>query len=401
MLFRELRIRDITLRNRIVISPMWQYTGVEGMPTDWHLMHLGRFADGGAGLVFQEGTAVEWRGRGTYGDLGLWSDRFVEPMSRLASAIRDNGAVPGIQLMHAGRKARTRRPMDGRGPLERSADDPNWDAWHPIAPSPVPLREDLEPPIEMSQLDIHTVIEAFGTAAARADRAGYDALDLHAGHGYLLHEFLSPSTNRRTDSFGGSFDNRVRMLCQVVESVRETWPDTKPLFVRLSCIDGAGWEMPDTIRLVSRLLTLGVDVIDCSSGGVVGSPLRNGQELTYGYQVPLAEQIHRTTGAVTMAVGLIVHAEHAEQILTSGAADLIAVGREVLINPNWPLDCALKLDVDDPFSLTAKTSAFWLRQRARTVPKLRPSTLGMDQWCSNRRSADVESVTQHVVSQTQ
>lgn len=373
-LFDSLQIRDITLRNRIVVSPMWQYRGIDGRPTDWHLMHLGRFADGGAGLVFQEGTTVERRGCGTVGDIGIWDDDYVGPLSRLAAIMKDNGAVPGIQIMHAGRKSRTKLPMQGRGLLEQSPDIADWDEWEPISASAVPLKDGLEPPRAMTLQDIDQVISSFAMAAARAYRAGYEALEIHAGHGYLLHQFLSPLTNHRTDQYGGELVNRMRFVIEVTEAVRSQWPDRLPLFIRLSCFDGGGWEVEDTIELVKRLLPLGVDVVDCSSGGLVGSPLRNGETLTYGYQVKFSQMVRKATGARTMAVGLLVHAKHAQEIVQSGDADLVAVAREVLHNPNWPLDAAARLGVEDPYSYTAQYSGFWLRERAQAVPEFRPST---------------------------
>ncbi|MFC9223805.1 NADH:flavin oxidoreductase/NADH oxidase [Streptomyces hygroscopicus] len=373
-LFTPLPLRDVTLRNRVVVAPMWQYAGVGGMPTDWHLMHLGRFADGGAALVFQEATSVERRGCGTLGDVGIWDDSFVEPLSRLARIMRDNGAVPGIQIGHSGRKARMKTPMAGRGPLERTPGIPDWDDWEPIAPSPVPLKEGFEPPREMTTQDIDDVVSAFGAAAHRAARAGYQALEIHAGHGYLLHQFLSPLTNRRKDRYGGTLENRTRIVLEVAEAVRESWPDHLPLFIRLSCVDNAGWELSDTISLVRELASLGVDVFDCSAGGLVGSPVRTGANLTYGYQVEYARAVRQATGVRTMAVGLLVHAQHAEQVVANGDSDLIAIAREALHNPNWPLDAALKLKVEDPYSLTAPTSGFWLRQRAAKIPGFVPST---------------------------
>jgi len=374
-LFDPLTLREVTLRNRVVVAPMWQYVGVDGCPTDWHLMHLGRFADGGAGLVFQEATAVERRGCGTIGDLGIWDDRFIEPLSRVAAIIRDNGAVPGIQLAHAGRKSRTKTPMQGRGPLERGPEVPDWDEWEPICPSAVPIKDGHEPPRAMTSQDIGDVVAAFGAAAHRAAQAGYGALEIHAGHGYLLHEFLSPLTNQRTDAYGGSLDNRMRIVLEVTETVRAAWPAHLPLFIRLSCIDGGGWELEDTIELVKALKPLGIDVVDCSTGGLVGSPLRDGEVLTYGYQVRYARAVREATGVATMAVGLLVHAAHAQEIISDGSADLVAVGREVLHNPNWPLDAALKLGVENPYQLTALTSGFWLSQRSASVPGFRPSTL--------------------------
>jgi 2,4-dienoyl-CoA reductase-like NADH-dependent reductase (Old Yellow Enzyme family) len=373
-LFAGLTLRGLELKNRVVVSPMWQYAGRNGFPTDWHLMHLGRYADGGAGLVFQEGTTVERRGCGTLGDLGLWDDQYVEPLSRLVRIIKDNGAVPGIQLMHAGRKARMSTPMEGRRPLARTPDITDWDEWEPIAPSPLPIRDGLTPPREMTERDIEEVIAAFVSAAVRAHAAGYEVVELHAGHGYLLHQFLSTATNQRTDCYGGSFANRTRLLKRVVEGVRSVWPQDKPLFARLSVDDGGGWDVDDSVRLVEELLPLGVDVVDCSSGGLVGSPMEGARDYSYGYQIDYAAEVKRRTGAPTMAVGLVVHPELAEQIVAEGSADLVAVAREMLYNPNWPLDAAMKLGVEDPYAITSLRTAYWLRRRAETVPGLVPST---------------------------
>jgi len=373
-LFTPLQLRDVTVRNRTVVAPMWQYRGQQGMPTDWHLMHLSRFADGGAGIVFQEATAVERRGCGTTGDIGIWDDSFIPAMTRLATAIKQCGSVPAIQLGHAGRKARTKLPMEGRGQLERTPDIPDWDAWEPIAPSPVALKKGLEPPREMTQRDIADVVASFAAAARRSREAGYEILEVHAAHGYLLHQFLSPMTNRRTDSYGGDCTNRARLLYEVVEAVRAEWPPHLPLFVRMSCVDGAGWEVDDTVAVSRELKRLGVDGIDCSSGGLVGSPLSAGKAPTYGYQVPYSAQVRAEADITTMAVGLIVHAEQAEQIITDGHADLVALGREALHNPNWPFDAALKLGIEDPYQFLADTTGFWLRKRAQAVPELEPST---------------------------
>ncbi|MDP3660767.1 MAG: NADH:flavin oxidoreductase/NADH oxidase, partial [Phenylobacterium sp.] len=218
-LFSSLKLRDVTLKNRIVVSPMWQYAGENGFPTDWHLMNLGRLADGGAGLVFQEGTTVERRGCGTLGDIGIWDDRFTPAMTRLASVMRDNGAVPGIQLMHAGRKARQQRPWEGRNLLERSAEIADWDAWEPIGPSALPMAEGLAPPRAMTLADIAAVTEAFASATRRAVTAGYEALELHAAHGYLLHTFLCEASNQRGDAYGGDFARRARFVLEIVEAV--------------------------------------------------------------------------------------------------------------------------------------------------------------------------------------
>ncbi len=372
-LFSELELRTVRLRNRVVVSPMWQYEGRDGFPTDWHLMHLGRYADGGAGLVFQEGTTVERRGRGTLGDLGIWDDRFIDPLNRLVRVIRNNGSVPGIQLMHAGRKARMSTPMDGRRPLERTPEIADWDEWHPIAPSAIPVREGQEAPRAMTTEEVQDVVSSFVAAAARAQRAGYDVVEVHSGHGYLLHQFLSEATNHRTDRYGGSYENRTRALKEIVEGVRAVWPDDKPLFVRLSVDDFAGWSVDESVRLAGQLRTMGVDVVDCSSGGLVGSPTEGGT-YSYGYQVDYAAELKRRSGVATMAVGLIVHPELAERIVAEGSADLVAIGREVLYNPNWPLDAAVKLGIDDPYAITSPRTAYWLRRRGETVPGLVPST---------------------------
>lgn len=378
-LFSPYTLREVTLRNRIMAAPMWQYAGRQWRPTDWHLMNLGRMADGGSGLVFQEGTTVERRGCGTVGDLGIWDDACVPHFQRLVALMRDCGAVPGIQLMHAGRKARQKPPDAGRGPLERSPDIADWDDWDVIAPSAVTLPgESAAAPREMTAPDIQAVIDAFVAGARRADAAGYEVLDLHAAHGYLLHSFLSPLANHRGDAWGGSFANRVRILLEIVAGVRTVWPQGKPIFVRLSCIDGGsgGWTLEDTIALVRQLHPLGVDLIDCSAGGITGSPLPAGQSASYGYQVGLAAAVRRETGVPTSAVGLIVHPAHAERILQEGACDLVALARELIHNPNWPVDAAIKLDDDAGYRVMKSRGGFWLERRAATVPELRPSTMG-------------------------
>jgi 2,4-dienoyl-CoA reductase-like NADH-dependent reductase (Old Yellow Enzyme family) len=373
VLFSDLTLRGVRLKNRIVASPTWQYMGERGYPSDWHLMNLGRLADGGAGLIFQEGTNVERRGCGTLGDLGLWDESFVEPLVRLVSAIRDCGAVPGIQLMHAGRKARQRRPWEGRGALERTPDIQDWDEWEVIGPSAVPQAEGYPIPRPMSLGDIQDVTNAWIAAAERAARIGYEVLEIHAAHGYLLHQFLSPASNVRKDRYGGSFENRIRLLVEIAEGIRAVWPMSRPLFVRLSCVDEAGWTIEDSIALTKVLSELGVDVIDCTTGGITGSPLQ-GRVLDYGYQVEFAAHIRRATGIRTTAVGLIVHADHAERILANGEADLVALARELMHNPNWPLDAAQKLGIDRPFSAASAKLGFWLQKRAASMPSFTPST---------------------------
>jgi 2,4-dienoyl-CoA reductase-like NADH-dependent reductase (Old Yellow Enzyme family) len=377
-LFSPLQLRDVVLKNRVMVAPMWQYAGRRGQPNDWHLMNLGRLAAGGSGLVFQEGTTVERRGCGTLGDIGLWDDGALDVYRRIVRLIEFCGAVPAIQLMHAGRKARQKPPTQGRGALEYSPDIEDWDAWDVVAPSPIAAGKDVPVPREMNAQDIAQVTQAFIAAARRADRLGYQVLELHAAHGYLLHTFLSPLSNRRTDAWGGRFENRVRLLLDVVEGVRAEWPAGKPLFVRLSCVDGAagGWSLDDTVALVRLLQTRGVDLIDCSSGGLSGSPLPAGQTARYGYQVELAAAVRRATGMPTAAVGLIVHARQAEAIVAEGSADLVALARELIYNPNWPLDAAQKLGDDAGFDVVQRREAFWLENRAASVPGLTPSTFG-------------------------
>jgi 2,4-dienoyl-CoA reductase-like NADH-dependent reductase (Old Yellow Enzyme family) len=374
MLFSEYRLRDVPLKNRIVVSPMWQYSGQNWCPTDWHLMNLGRLSAGGAALVFQEGTTIERRGCGTRGDLGIWDNASIPAFARIVAMIRANGAVPGIQLMHAGRKARTQPPTEGGGPLDRTPDMQDWDRWELIAPSAIPQAEGFPVPRPMTRQDIVAVTDAWISAARRADQAGYDVLNIHGGHGYLLHQFLSPASNVRTDAYGGGFDNRVRLFMEVVEGVRAVWPASKPIVVRLSCIDGAGWMIEDTIRLVKRLASAGVDLIDCSSGGM-GGPVLSAS--VYGYQVELAATVRRETGVPTSAVGLIVHAAQAERVLVQGAADLVVLARELIYNPNWPIDAAQKLNDDAGFSMMPRKSAFWLQRRAANMPDLRPSTYSL------------------------
>lgn len=367
-LFSPFAVRGVRLRNRVVASPMWQYAGVDGAPTATHTVHLGRLAEGGVGLVLQEGTTVDRRGRGTVGDLGLWSDDLVPRHARLADVIRAGGAVPGIQLIHAGRKGRRTPPWDD-GPAPDSAD------WPVLGPSPIPIPlPGAVTPEPMTQRDIDETVHSWAQAARRAHEAGYEVLDLQAAHGYLLHTFLSPLSNRRTDAYGGSFRNRARLLVEVVDAVRAHWPADKALFVRLSCVD-VGWAIEETIALVRELQRHGVDVIDCSSGGLTGAPAP-GALPGYGYQVPYAHQVGARTGIATMAVGVIVHARQAEEVVAEGKADLVALGRELLHNPNWPVDAARKLRVADPYAVAPRRIAHWLRKRDESLPGLVPSTMG-------------------------
>lgn len=374
LLFSPLPLRDVTLKNRVVIAPMHQYSGKEGFPTDWHLMNAGRWAAGGAGLVIVESTKVERRGCGTVGDLGLWKDDFVPAFRRLADFIRDQGAIPGIQLGHSGRKARRLRPWEGGGRLlAANAETYDWDGWELVSSSgPSDARDNETRALETEE--VAALADAWGQAARRADEAGFDVLEIHGAHGYLIHQFLSPQINDRSDRYGGSPENRRRFALEVVERVREHWPAAKPLFLRLSVEDNRGWGVADSVALARAVAQLGVDVVDCSSGGIAGGPQMGGGTYGYGYQVPYAEALRRDGGVMSMAVGLIVHAEQAEAILQEGRADLIAIAREALFNPNWPMDAALKLGVEDAFALLPDPYRYWLEKRAESIESLTPST---------------------------
>ncbi len=373
LLFSAIDLREVRLKNRIVVAPMHQYSGVDGFPVDWHLMNAGRFAAGGSGLVIVESTKVERRGCGTLGDLGLWHDDMVPPMRRLADFIRQSGSVPGIQIGHSGRKARRFRPWEGAAPLQRTPDIKDWEDWELVAPSALADEGDPEPRA-LSRNEIPDLVEAWGRAAARADEAGFDMLEIHAAHGYLVHQFLSPVANRRNDDYGGSEANRMRFAIEIVECVRQNWPDAKPLFLRLSVEDDAGWGPDESVALSRLVGPKGVDVIDCSSGGILGAPVVSAGPVGYGYQVPYAERIKTDTEVLSMAVGLIVHADQAERILRDGRADLIALARELLFNPNWPLDAALKLGYEGAYDLMPSPYSFWLEKRAQSITDMTPST---------------------------
>ena len=374
MLFSPIELRDVTLKNRVVIAPMHQYSGIKGYPTDWHLMNAGRYAAGGAGLVFIESTKVERRGCGTVGDLGIWDDDMVPHFRRLTDFIRQHGSVPALQLGHSGRKARRFRPWEGGRPLEPTPEIEDWDDWELVAPSALPGGEGDPEPRALSRDEIQALVEAWGRAAARAEAAGFDVLEIHAAHGYLLHQFLSPMANRRNDDYGGSDENRMRFAVEVAECVRANWPAHKPLFMRFSVADDAGWGPDESVALARVVKTKGVDVIDCSSGGMLASPVDGVGPVGYGYQVPYAEKLRAEAEVMTMAVGLIVHADQAERILKAGQADLIALAREALYNPNWPMDAARKLGVDRNFESVPPPQSFWLAKRASSVKDLTPST---------------------------
>ena len=343
-LFTPLKIREITLRNRIAVSPMCQYSAEDGFPNDWHLVHLGSRAVGGAGLVIMEATAVEPRGRISPADMGIWKDEHIEPHTRVTRFLRAHGAAAGIQLAHAGRKASTRAPWEGGAVIP-----PDAGGWQAIAPSPVPFHPGAPPPCELSAAEITSIVGAFRAAARRAREAGFQVVEIHAAHGYLVHQFLSPLSNRRTDEYGGGFDNRIRFAQEVIRAVRSEWPGNLPLFLRISCTDWVegGWDLDQSVELSRRVRDLGVDLIDCSSGGA--SPDQR-IALGPGYQVPFAERIRRETGMLTGAVGLITTAAQAAEIVRCGQADVVLLARQFLRDPYFPLHAASELDehVDPP-----------------------------------------------------
>jgi 2,4-dienoyl-CoA reductase-like NADH-dependent reductase (Old Yellow Enzyme family) len=330
LLHTPLILRGATFRNRAWVAPMCQYSSVDGMPADWHLVHLGSFARGGAGLVVAEASAVLPEGRITPHDAGMWSDAQTAPWARIVRFLHGQGAAAGIQLAHAGRKASMHRPWEGGRPLAAGEG-----AWRAVAPSPLPFG-DWPVPEELSVECIAGIVDAFAAAAVRADAAGFDVVEVHAAHGYLIHQFLSPLTNHRRDAFGGDLDGRSRLLRDVVAAVRDAWPEEKPVFVRLSATDWAagGWDLPETVEVARRLRDLGVDLIDVSSGGAVPH-----QQVMAGpgYQVPFARKIRREAGVPVAAVGLITEPVQAEQILLEGSADAVFLARELLRDPHWPL----------------------------------------------------------------
>jgi 2,4-dienoyl-CoA reductase-like NADH-dependent reductase (Old Yellow Enzyme family) len=333
-LFSPLTIRDISFRNRLAISPMCQYSAIDGYANDWHLVHLGARAVGGAGLIIQEATAVSPEGRITAEDLGLWEDGQVEKLMAITHFIRSQGALPGIQLAHAGRKASHLSPWKSGHQVKR-ADG----GWETVAPSAIPFHEGQEAPRALDKAGLEKVVNDFRMATERAVKAGYEVVEIHAAHGYLLHAFLSPLSNQRNDDYGGSFENRVRLLLEVTGAVRSVWPGSLPLFVRLSCSDWAegGWDLDQTVRLSKILKGLVVDLIDCSSGGAVPHQKIH---VGPGYQVPFAEKVRREGGLPTGAVGMITTPEQAEAILQNGQADMVLIARESLRDPQFPLHAA-------------------------------------------------------------
>jgi 2,4-dienoyl-CoA reductase-like NADH-dependent reductase (Old Yellow Enzyme family) len=352
-LFTPITLRGLTLANRICVSPMCQYSSVDGFINDWHVVHLGSRAIGGAALVLTEATAVTADGRISPSDLGIYDDAHVEGMSRVVRFLHEQGGAAGIQLAHAGRKASTAAAWDGGGPVPIGAG-----GWEPVGPDRTPFDAKSPVPRALSTAEIGDVVSAFRAAAIRARSAGFDVAEVHAAHGYLIHEFLSPLSNSRTDAYGGSFENRTRLAREIVTTVREVWPDSLPVFVRISATDwvDGGWDIGESVALAQMLKPLGVDLIDCSTGGnVPGATIPVGP----GYQVPFAARIKAEAGLPTGAVGLITTPEQAEAIIANGEADCVLLAREMLRDPYWPLHAATTLG----------ESVTWPRQYLRAAPR--------------------------------
>ena len=360
-LFSEFRLRGATFANRIGVSPMCQYSCEDGYANDWHFAHLSSRAVGGAAVVFTEAAAVTPEGRISPQDLGVWSDKHFEPLERIARFVKAQGAVAGVQLAHAGRKASTRRPWSGQGSIPDSEG-----GWRTVGPSPLSFGKGYATPEELSLDRILAVQQAFATAAKRAYAAGFSVIEVHAAHGYLAQEFLSPLSNARADAYGGSFDNRTRFLRECVTAIRSALPDRCPLFVRISATDwtDGGWDIEQSIELARRLKTLGVDAIDCSSGGNVENAVI---PVGPGYQVPFAERIRREAGVATAAIGMITAPAQADQIIRNGEADMVLLAREMLRDPYWPLRAAREL------GQVASWPAQYLRAAPRGAPQRTPA----------------------------
>ena len=379
MLFSPYELRGVTFPNRIVIAPMQMYmTAPDGLMTDWHFQHLAKYAVGGAGTVMTEALIVDPVGRNTYGDAGIWSDDHVPPLARIAEFLHKQDVVPAAQLHHAGPKSSRQRPWEGLGPLGDKEAAMGEKPWQPVSSTDSASVAGWHQPRAMTVDEIRILVEAYGAGARRVDRAGYDVLDIHAAHGYLVHSFLSPVANKREDQYGGDLQGRMRLALEIAESVRANWPAEKPIFFRISCVDWRkdlddrtdGWTIEDSFVLARELHKRGIDLIDCSSGGIRAENslmdyARKRQKLQRGFQVPHAEAIRRETGIPTMAVGVILDGPQAEAILQKGQADLIAIGREALTDPHWGLHAAQALGIDPEWQRWPPSYGWWLELRER------------------------------------
>lgn len=375
-LFTPFTLRQLTFSNRIVVAPMCMYSAQDGMSNDFHFVHYGRLALGGAGAVIVEATAVQPEGRITHGDLGLWSDEQVPGLARIAAFLKAHRSAAGIQLAHAGRKASMQRPWHGNGPLNQDDFARGEMPWQVIAASPAPVDEGWLLPREMSLSDIASLKEDFRRAAVRALDAGFDFLELHCAHGYLMHSFLSPLINTRSDAYGGDRAGRMRLPLEVAAVLREAWPADRPVFLRVSAVDNmeGGWDIEDSIAFARELRKTGIDVIDCSSGGVASGAVSAIGPRDYGYQVGYAQAVREGAQMPTMAVGLIVDPAQAESIVAEGKADLVAIAREALNDPNWPAHARVALGRQGyrHFDAWFPQFGWWLQRRAAALEKIGP-----------------------------
>lgn len=366
-LFEPMSLRELQTPNRIVISPMLQYSAIDGFANDWHFLHYGRLAIGGAGIVFVEATAIDPIGRTNYGDLGIWSDEHLPGLKKIAASIASHGAIPAIQLYHAGRKASTQRPWQGYGALVDGDRERGEAPWQTLAPSAIPYG-DRPCPVEMTPVDISDLKAKWRVATQRALDAGFEVIEIHGAHGYLLHTFLSPVSNTRADGYGGDVEGRMRLPLEIVELTRALWPANRPVFYRLSAEDEGGCTLADTVLFGRQLAKRGVDVIDCSGGALLGPGVGNTRiRRGLGYQVHYAETIRREVGIAAMAVGLIVDPRQADAIIRESRADLVAIGREALFDPSWPLHAQHALGRHDAFRTWPRQHGWWLDRREQSM----------------------------------
>ena len=362
-LFSSLKIKSKTFRNRVVLSPMCQYKAKDGIISDWHLQHYSRFAFSGLGAAFIEATGVSPEGRIGHGCTGIWSDDHVEGLSKIVKTFNQYDCLSGIQLAHAGRKASFLRPWDGAAPITEN--DKIEPAWQTIGPSAIPINNSSPAPKEMTIEDINRVKEDFKNAAIRANIAGFDIIEIHGAHGYLLHSFFSPISNMRNDQYGGNFENRIRFAMEIIADIKSVWPENKPLFYRLSSIDapGQGATIEDNVQLAKSLKIAGVDVIDCSSGGITGSPVLTKSKIIPGFQVPYSEKIKKEAEISSMAVGAIINADQANEIILNKRADLVAMGRELLADTQWVYKAATHFKLENAKSFLPDSYSFYLSRR--------------------------------------
>jgi len=378
LLFQPIRLRELELKNRVVISPMCQHAAEAGHATPWHMVHLGKFALGGAGLILTESTAVDPRGRIGTADLGLWTDSQLEPLKQVVDFVHANGGAIGVQLAHAGRKSGSQPLWEGGAALSEARLAADAEPWERLGPSALAAGPGWSAPHALHAEGIEKVIQSFIDATVRADKAGFDVVELHFGHGYLVASFLSPNSNHREDEWGGDLAGRMRLALEVARKVRAVWPAGKPLFCRLSAVDGSvhGWSLEDSIVLSRELAHCGVDVIDCSSGGLTEETRALPVPRGLGFQVPFSERIRNEAKVRTQAVGMIVDASQAEAVLAEGKADLIALGREALFDPYWTHHAALMLGVDPGYERWPVRHGVWLAKRAPGLARARAQAAG-------------------------